>query len=148
MSLKQLSIASYGKELYKQTSLLQHMKIKNPVAKNQMIFLQRCIYHYVIPKSFRLKTPVKSKKAFNIMNEYKKKLHVIAKNNAKERMFNAALKVNELCQNLKAKVSEEHYLLIQFATEKSRENEIVKKKEHLIYKLNKLQSTSSKRNNH
>ena len=37
------------------------------------------------------------------MNLYKKKLIVIAKNNAKERIHNAALKVNELCQTLKSK---------------------------------------------
>ena len=82
------------------------MKIKNAVSKNQMTFLQRCIYHNITPKSFRLKTPIKSKKAFNIMNVYKKKLIVIDKNNAKERLHNAVLKVNELCQTLKAKVSE------------------------------------------
>ena len=81
------------------------------------------------------------------MNVYKKKLIVIDKNNAKEKRHNAVLKVNELCQTLKAKVSEEHYLLIQPATEKSRENEFVKKKEHLICKFNELQTTSSKRNN-
>ena len=81
------------------------------------------------------------------MNVYKKKLIVIDKNNAKERLHNAVLKVNELCQTLKAKVSEEHYLLIQSATEKSRENEFVKKKEHLTCKFNELQTTSSKRNN-
>ena len=55
------------------------------------------------------------------MDVYKKKLIVIAKNNAKKRMHNAALKVNELCPTLKAKVSEEHYLIIQSVTEKSRE---------------------------
>ena len=82
------------------------MKIKNAVAKNQIIFLQRCIYHNITSKSFRLKT------AFSIMNVYKKKLIVIHKYKAKERMHNAALKVNELYQTLKAKVSEEHYLLI------------------------------------
>ena len=32
-------------------------------------------------------------------------------------MHNAVLKVNKLCQTLKAKVSEEHYLLIQSVTE-------------------------------
>ena len=46
------------------------------------------------------------------MNVYKEKLIVIPKYKAKERMHNAALKVNELYQTLKAKVSEEHYLLI------------------------------------
>ena len=62
-------------------------------------------------------------------------------------MVKKALKVNELCQTLKAKVSEEHYLLIQSVTEKSRENEFVKKKENLIRKFNELQTTSSKTNN-
>ena len=78
------------------------------------------------------------------MNVYKKKLIVI--NNAKERIYNAALKVNDLFQTLKAKLSEEHYLLIQFVTEESRVNEFVKKKEHLICKFNELRTTSSKRN--
>ena len=81
------------------------------------------------------------------MNVFKKKLIVIAKNNAKERMHKAALKVNELSQTLKAKVSEEHYLLIQYVPEKSRENKFIKKKEHLIYKFNEFQTRSSKRNN-
>ena len=76
-----------------------------------------------------------------MMNVFKKKLIVIAKNNAKERMHKAALKVNELSQTLKAKVSEEHYLLIQYVPEKSRENEFVKKKEHLICKFNEIQTT-------
>ena len=62
-------------------------------------------------------------------------------------MHKAGLKVNELCQTLKAKVSEEHCLLIQSVTQKSREYEFVKKKEHLICKFNELQTTPSKRNN-
>ena len=65
------------------------------------------------------------------MNECKKKLIVIAKNNAKERMHNTLLKVNELCQNSEAKVSEGHYLIIQSVTEESRKNEFIKKKEDL-----------------
>ena len=62
-------------------------------------------------------------------------------------MHNAALKVNEPCQTLKANVSEKHYLLIQSTTEKSRENEFVKNKEHLICKFSELQATPIKRNN-
>ena len=62
-------------------------------------------------------------------------------------MHKAALKVNELCQTPKVKVSEKHYLLIQSVTEKLREYEFVKKKEHLICKFNELQTTPSKRNN-
>ena len=66
MCLEELLISSYGKELYKHTSLLQQMKIKNAVAKNQMISLQRCIYHNFTPKSFRLKTPIKSRKTSSL----------------------------------------------------------------------------------
>ena len=117
--------------------MLEQIKIKNAVAKNQMIFLQRCVYHNIISKPFRLKTPIKSKKAFNIMSVYKKKLIVIVKNNAKERLHNAALKINELCQTLNATVSEKHYLLIQYVTEKSRENEFIKMTEHLnVHSMN------------
>ena len=36
-------------------------------------------------------------------------------------------------------MSEEHYLFIQSATEKSRERDFVKKKEHLICKFNEIQ---------
>ena len=45
------------------------------------------------------------------------------------------------------KVSDGHYLLIQSVTEKAREKEFVKKKEHLICKFKELQTTSRKRNN-
>ena len=61
-------------------------------------------------------------------------------------MHKAALKINELCQTLKAKVSEEYYPFIQSVAEKSREYEFVKKKEHLIRKFNELQTTRSKKN--
>ena len=53
-------------------------------------------------------------------------------------MHNAALKVNKLYQTIKAKMSEEHYLLIQSVTEKSRANEFIKEKEYLICKFNEL----------
>ena len=55
-----------------------------PVGKNQIIFLQRCIYHNITPKSFRLKTPIKLRKAFHIMKVYKTKLIVIAKKTPKK----------------------------------------------------------------
>ena len=38
MSLKQLLVSSYGKELYKETLPLQYQKIKKAIARNQLIF--------------------------------------------------------------------------------------------------------------
>ena len=55
------------------------------------------------------------------MNVYKRKLIIVTKNNAKERMHKAALKVIEVCQTLKVKVSEEQYLLIHLL-QKNQEN--------------------------
>ena len=83
-SLKQLLVSSYGKELYKETLSLQQQKIKKTIAKNQLIFLQRCIHHNITPKSFQIKIPIKSKKTFNISKEYSWKLIVIAKTGAKQ----------------------------------------------------------------
>ena len=60
-------------------------------------------------------------------------------------MHKAGLKVNELCQTLKAKVSEEHCLLIQSVTQKSREYEFVEKKEHLICKFNEHQDNTKQK---
>ena len=88
MSLKELIYNSYGKEIYKTTRELQRKKIKAAVSKNQLIFLEKCLTHDVTPKSFRIKPPIKSQKAIRITKEYRKKLLVLAKNNAKQRLRN------------------------------------------------------------
>ena len=43
------------------------MKVKASIAKNQLIFLERSIKNNILPKSFRLKPPVKSVKGNNII---------------------------------------------------------------------------------
>ena len=82
MSLKQLLVSSYSKELYKETLSLQQQKIKKAITKNQLIFLQGCMHHNITPKLFQIKIPMKSKKAFKIMEEYSRKLIVIPKKRA------------------------------------------------------------------
>ena len=54
MFLKQLLIASYGKDLYKQTSLLQQIKIKNAEcgSKEPDDIFTTMHYHNITPKSF------------------------------------------------------------------------------------------------
>ena len=114
------------------------MKVKASTAKNQLIFLERCIKHNILPKSFRLKPPIKSIKGHNIMKDCSKKLVVLAKNNAKERMYSSLKKVEEIKLYLKDILSEEHYILIQNVTDNSREKEFLKKKKQLIEKYNSL----------
>jgi len=67
MTLKQLITDSYAEKTYKDTIILQQTKIKASSAKNQLIFLERCIKNNVLPKSFRLKPPMKSTKGINII---------------------------------------------------------------------------------
>ena len=83
VSLKQLLVSSYRKELYKETLSLQQQKIKKAIAKSKLIFLQRCINRNCTPKSFQLKSPTKTKNTFNIKKEYSRKLTVVPKNGAK-----------------------------------------------------------------
>ena len=145
MSLKQLLVSSYSKELYKETLSLQQQKIKKAIAKNKLIFLQRYIYHNITPKSFRIKSPIRSKKAFNIMKEYSRKLINIAKNGAKQRMHKATVKVKQICENLKTRISDEYFALIDRTTEKCKEKEFTKTKNHLINKFKKLKNSTEKK---
>ena len=51
MPLRPLLVSSYGKELYKETLSLQQQKLKKAIAKNKLIFLQRCVHHNITKKS-------------------------------------------------------------------------------------------------
>ena len=145
MSLKQFLVPSYGKELYKETLSLQQQKIKKAIAKNQLIFLQRYIHHSIAPKLFQMKSPIKTKKALNIMKEYSRKLIVIAKNVVKQRVHEATVKVKQICENLKRRTNDEHFALIDRTTEKSKEKEFTKKKNHLINKFEILKNSTGKK---
>ena len=56
MSLKTLLTSSYVEKTYKHTVNLKKMKSKASIAKNQLIFLGRCIKNNILPKSFCLRT--------------------------------------------------------------------------------------------
>ena len=53
MSFKELITRSYGEETYNTIAKLQQLKVRSAVAKNQWIFLQRCIHHNIPPMSLR-----------------------------------------------------------------------------------------------
>ena len=95
MSLKELTCNSCRKAIYKITRELQCKKIKAAVSKKKTIFLEQCLTHNVTPKTFRTKPPIKSQKATCITKEYQKKLLVLTKNNAKQRLWNYNIKVND-----------------------------------------------------
>ena len=93
-------------------------------------------------------TPIKSIKGYNIVKDCSKKLVVLAKNNANQRMYFSFKKVEEIKLHLKSVLSEEHYILIQNVTENSREKEFLKKKKQLIHKYNSLLDKCSQDSNY
>ena len=48
------------------------MRIKAAVSKNLLIFLKKCLTHYVTLKAFRIKPPIKLQKNTPITKEYQK----------------------------------------------------------------------------
>ena len=81
LGLKKLFTTSYDEKTYKHAVDLQTMKLKTSIEKKQLIFLERCIKNNILPKSFRLK-------------DCSKKLVVLVKNNAKQRMYSRLKKLN------------------------------------------------------
>ena len=82
------------------------------------------------------------------MKDCRKKIVVLAKNNAKQRMYFSLKKVEEIKLYLKNILSDEHYILIQNVTDDSREKEFLQKKKQLIEKYNSLLDKYSQHSNY
>ena len=63
---------------------------------------------------------------------------VLAKNGAKQRLWNYNIEVNDLSQKLWSVLSDAHDETIERITNKSKEKEYVKKRNHLIEKYQNL----------
>ena len=59
-------------------------------------------------------------------------------------MHEATVKVKQICDNLKRGVKDEHFALIDRTTEKSKEKEFTKKKNHLINEFETLKNNTGK----
>ena len=81
------------------------------------------------------------------MKDCSRKLVVLAKNNAKQRMYFSLKKV-EIKLYFKNVLSEEHYILIQNVLDDSREKWFLKKKKQLIDKCNSLLGNYSQHSNY
>ena len=77
-----------------------------------------------------------------------KKLVVLAKNNAKQRIYSSLKKLEQIKSYLKNILSEDHYILVQNVTDNSRQKEFLKKKKQLIDKYNSLLDKYSQHSNY
>ena len=120
MSLKEFITTSYGKEIYLYTKKLQQEKIRNARAKNQMVFLYKCLPNNVTPKSFRIRAPIKTTKCKNIMKELRRKLLTHARNEAKRRLHESKNRIMNICSTLCQVLSPEDYENIKRITDASK----------------------------
>ena len=141
MSLKILITNSYGADTYNQTNQLKSEKIKKAKLKNQIIFLQRCISHKIIPKSLRVHCPVKSRRGKNVTAKYRFDLLLCAKNDAKSKLFQTIKRIDDLREILNNKISHEHMQTIENVTLKSETTSFQYWKNHLQRKFVKLDTT-------
>ena len=81
------------------------------------------------------------------MKNCSKKLVVLMKNNAKQKMYRYLKKVEKIKSYLKDILSEEHYILIQNVTDNSRKKNL-KRKKQLIDKYNSLLNKYSQPSNY
>ena len=81
--------------------------------------MKKCLTDDLTPKSFRMKPPIKSQKVTRITIEYQKQL-VLTKNDAKQRLRNCNIKVNDLSQELRSVLSDAHLEIIDCIKNKSK----------------------------
>ena len=72
------------------------------------------------------------------MKEYGRKLIDILKNSAKEQIIETAVKVKQICENLKRRTTDEHFALTDYTTEKSKEKKFTKKRRTTLSKNFKI----------
>ena len=145
MSLKTLITATYGSSIYADTAKLQQVKCKAATAKNQITFLNRCIYHKLIPRFLQIKIPYESRRIRNLTEQHKKKLLIATRNDAKSRYFRRTEESKSITDCLKEQLSEEHFEIIIRITASSKEKKFIETRNKLKKKFELLYTSKYKR---
>ncbi|XP_065662568.1 uncharacterized protein LOC136085207 [Hydra vulgaris] len=146
LSFKSYVTAKYGAEIYKKTEQLKLLKKSVAKSKNQCIFLQKCVKHKIIPKSLRINSPIKNRRAIGIIYRFRFELLVSIKNDSRKRFFNLMNDVKNLQRSLKCHLDDKDYIKLEQITEKARENMFIKSKERLVKKFLILQNERENKN--
>jgi len=124
---------------------LKDVKKKQAAAKNQMIFLKRCIHHNIVPKFLNVRSPIKSKNGINITKDYQRKLLIAAKNEARYRFHFSIKKCNELIETLTETLNGNDLEFVTSFTDKAKERTFKKTKDKLVNKFHLLLQNNSKK---
>ena len=124
MSFKNLITTSYGDDVYKSTKKLQDLTTKSVISKNQWTFLNRCLFHYVTPNSFRTRSTLKTRKGNNITSLYNRKMMVATRNFAKEKYHRLLQSVTALMNELRTILNEPDFATLSRITEIARKKRL------------------------
>ena len=94
MSYKTLITNSYGDEVYNSTKELQQLKRKSAITKNRWIFLNRCLFHHIVPKSFKTRSTLNTRKGWNITKQYIRQIMIAIRNSEKEKYIKFLRKIS------------------------------------------------------
>ena len=145
MSYKSTITNSYGDEIYNSTTKLQELKRKSSIAKNQWIFMDRCLFHDVIPKSFRTRPTLNTRKGWNIARTYNRQMLTATRNATREKYNKLLNKISTLSEVLQTSLSDSDYKDLDVMTNKTKENTFIKEREKLKQKFENLSSARSSR---
>ena len=130
---------AYGEATYKQTTKLQQMKRQAARTKCRWIFMSRCVTNNVLPKSFKTKPVLRTRKGFTLTREYNRKMLQATRDDAKNRYHNHLNNIRTNEEQLATQLTTEDLTTIKNITEKSRENKYLKESARLKEKFEGLQ---------
>ena len=139
MSFKQIIETTYGSGTHQKTSLYTKKLMKMTRAKNQLVFLNRCLHHHLIPRFLRVYCPITSVRGTNIATQFRRDLLIATRNNTRGRFFQSHQEINTLKVEIQTILSKEHFDILQRITETMRENLFtttkveLKQKSELLY---------------
>ena len=138
MSLKNLITTGYGTSIYKKTRLLKDQLTKAATLKNQQIFLQRCITHRILPKSFHMQNPLQNQRSKELQRKYSYDLLVCAKNEVKKKFFKTINCITETRRELEFVLNSNDMTTVSRCTNLARENRFLSTRQKLKKKFESL----------
>ena len=144
MTLKEYITSGYGAGTYKKTLMLKEAKKDKAKSKNQMVFLERCLAHNLIPKSFAIHSPLRSQNAMQIIKKCRKDLLISAKNDAKRRFFRSSQQATRIKNELESTLNTTDLATIIRVTDKDEEKMFRNAKNRIIAKFNELKERTNR----
>ena len=125
----------YGDMIYKETTRLQLLKKQAANTKCKWIFLERCVHHSILPKSFRTRPLLQTQQGRRITHAYN--LQILKSTCSKEkRCYHQLLtSIKALSTELKALLSPKDFEDLCKITDTSRENAFIYQRSRLKEKF-------------